>query len=70
MERKKNNENFLKRKTQRKFFTHNKSKHQNTQNKLGAKDSESINTNKNFDKISQIENLYKKAKNLYEEKVI
>jgi len=67
MERKKNNDNFLKRKTQRKFFTHNKNKHQN-KTKV-SNNSDSINTNKNFDKISQIEILYKKAKNIYEEKV-
>ena len=67
MERKKNNDNFLKRKTQRKLFTHNKNKYQNKTSV--ADNSESINTNKNFDKISQIEILYKRAKNIYEEKV-
>ena len=63
MENKKNKENFLKRKTQRNDFN------QDSKPKNKKTNTETLSKNKNFDKISLIEIVYKKARNIYEEKV-
>ena len=63
MENKKNKENFLKRKTQR----NDSNQDSKPKNKKTA--DETLSKNKNFDKISLIEIVYKKARSIYDEKV-